>query len=78
MNWHDVQDAWEDLGDQIQNQWPATKALDLAIIAGDKIRFTAYLAKVHDLTLAEADEAIDLWLLRVRAAHSDHRLRRAG
>lgn len=70
MHWNDVQDVWDDLGDQIQSQWPATRALDLAMIAGDKLRFTVYLSQVHDLTLAEADESIDLWLLRVRAAHA--------
>lgn len=70
MHWHDVQAAWHDLGDQIQSQWPATSALDLAKIAGDKPRFTAYLAEVHDLTLAEADESIDLWLFRVRGGHA--------
>lgn len=76
MHWHDVQMAWDGLGDQIQDQWPATDALDLAMIAGDKLRFTRYLADVHHLTLAEADEAIDLWLLRVRMGRE--RTARAG
>jgi hypothetical protein len=69
MHWQDVQTAWDQLGDQIQAQWPATNALDLAMIAGDKSRFTTYLAEVHDLTPFEADEAIDLWLLRIRTDH---------
>ena len=66
MHWEDVQAVWDQLADQMQAQWPAVRALDLAMIAGDRYKFTRYLADVHDLTLAEADEAIDFWLYRVR------------
>ena len=73
MDWRDVQQAWQDLGDQIQDRWPAVQALDLAMIAGDKQRFTAYLADVHELTLAEAQEVIELWLYRVRGDLGERR-----
>ncbi|MEM6825189.1 MAG: hypothetical protein AAF566_08750 [Pseudomonadota bacterium] len=66
MHWEDVQAAWNDLADQMQSQWPAVRAFDLALIAGDRYKFTRYLADLHDLTMAEADEAIDFWLFRVR------------
>lgn len=65
MDWTAVQEAWDDLGDRIQTQWPATRALDIALVAGDRDRFTAHLAEAHDLTAAEAAEAIDLWLIRL-------------
>lgn len=67
MHWEQVQAAWHDLADQMITEWPAAEAIDLAKIAGDRYRFTRYLSDVHDLTMAEADEAIDFWLYRMRA-----------
>ena len=66
MHWHEVRAAWGCLGDRIQDQWPEMRALDLARIAGDKAKFTAYLAAAHDLTEAEAAEAIEIWLMRLQ------------
>ena len=65
MNWHDVQTAWHDLADQIQAAWPEARAIDLARIAGDKPSFAHYIAKAHDLTYAEAEDAIEDWLVRM-------------
>ena len=66
MNWNDVQTAWHQLGDQILETWPETSAVDLVRIAGDKPSFARHLAKVHELTHAEAEEAIEDWLVRLR------------
>jgi hypothetical protein len=66
MNWNDVQTAWHELGDQIQENWPETQAADLMRIAGDKPSFARHLSKVHELTNAEAEEAIEDWLIRLR------------
>lgn len=68
MYWHEVQAVWDKLADEIQDRWPEVRALDIAHIAGDQEKFTAYLAEVHDLTPSEAQEAIDLWIYHIRTA----------
>ncbi len=66
MDWQDVKSAWDQLGERIQDNWPETRSDDLMRIAGDRSNFADYLARAHDLTRAEAGEAIDDWLLRMR------------
>ena len=46
-------------------QWPETTAERVLAIAGDQDMFTRYIADCHDLTLAEAAEAVEMWLYRV-------------
>lgn len=64
MSWSEIEKAWSELIDHIVDRWPETAAEPLLAIAGDRTRFTDYLARSHDLTLAEASEAIEAWLMQ--------------
>jgi hypothetical protein len=64
MTWTDIEHRWTDLIDHIRERWPETAAEHLHAIAGDRARFTDYLAEVHELTWAEAADAIEVWLFQ--------------
>lgn len=64
MIWNLVQDAWNDLANEILADWPELAAGHMASVAGDPAAFAQYLADTQDLTLAEAKEAIEDWILR--------------
>lgn len=60
--WTLVETQWHETVDAIAARWPETGPEDLVAINGDHTRFVTYLAQVHDLTLREADEAVEDWL----------------
>lgn len=49
--------------DQIRALRPGTTPADLAAVGGDRAALARHLALYHDLTLREADETIEDWLL---------------
>lgn len=67
MSWTEIKDRWPALIDDIRQRWPETATDTLQEIAGDRSRFTDHLAQSHDLTWAEAADAIEIWLMQ-RAA----------
>ena len=73
MRWTDVEADWNVFIAQIVAAWPELSPRRLAAIAGDRMEFNRYLAAGYDLTLGEAAEAVDLWLIRV-ARHRVHTL----
>ncbi len=68
MHWSEIEARWADLIDHIRERWPETAHETLHAIAGDRDRFTDYLAEVHELTWAEAAEAIEMWLIQRRVS----------
>jgi hypothetical protein len=64
MSWKEVETAWHDLVDRILAQWPEASAERVMALAGDRKAFTTYIAERHDLTLAEAADAIEMWMYR--------------
>lgn len=64
MNWADLQKNWTSVVDLIVLHFPYTERLELLKLDGDLTTFARYLAEAHDLTLKEALEAVDLYLLR--------------
>ena len=66
MVWSEIAAAWHGLADAILEQWPEMSAERLSAVAGDRAAFAHYLAEAHDLTLSEATEAIEDWILRLK------------
>ena len=64
MAWTEIETRWSELIDHITERWPETVAERLQAIAGDRVKFTDYLAEAHDLTWAEAADAIESWLVQ--------------
>ncbi len=64
MFWKEVESAWHDLVDLILAQWPEASADRVMSLAGDRDAFTDYIADRHDLTRAEASDAIEIWMIR--------------
>ena len=67
MNWTDVQSAWMEFADQILARWPELHGEKLVEIAGDRTAFAGYLSNSHDLTLSEASEVIETWILGLQS-----------
>lgn len=65
MTWDEIETSWHDLVDRIIDQWPSMSADRVMAIAGDRNSFTRYIAESHDLTIAEATEAVELWMYRI-------------
>lgn len=65
MRWTEVETAWNNLTNSILEQWPEMSAAKLAEVAGDREAFALYISRTYDLTVNEASEAIEDWLLRV-------------
>ncbi len=62
MKWRIVQENWAALFEAIEERWPQVEEADLIEVDGDRQGFTDYVARVHDLTQAEAREEIETWL----------------
>ena len=65
MRWTDVEAAWHELVDQIVAAWPELAAEQLLAIAGNRSEFVRYVAARYDLTVTEAADVTDLWLMRL-------------
>lgn len=65
MTWKEIETAWHELVDGILAQWPAMSCERVLAIAGDRAEFTRYIAESHDLTMSEAAEALDMWMIRI-------------
>lgn len=64
MSWADIQRNWTSVVDLIVLHFPHTERLELLKLDGELTTFARYLAEAHDLTLREALEAVDFFLLR--------------
>ena len=62
MKWRIVQENWPAFFEHIEERWPQVEEEDLIEIGGDRQAFTDYVARVHDLTPAEAREEIATWI----------------
>lgn len=62
MKWQRVSADWPAFVGPIQQRWPNTTEADLLALDGDRAGLTRYLSRTHDLTQAEADEQIAVWL----------------
>ncbi|KKL94872.1 hypothetical protein LCGC14_1860340 [marine sediment metagenome] len=63
MKWTEVAENWPAFFERIEDKWPAVSQTDLIDIDGDRDRLAYYLADRHEITLGEANEQIDEFLL---------------
>jgi len=62
-----VEARWHEMVADMAARWPATSPDVLRETGGDRRRVAEHLARSHELTVAEARDAIDDWLA-LRAA----------
>lgn len=63
MSWTLALISWSDLLDQLCNTFNHLDRNALIRFRGNRAQMNLYLAETHDLTLAEASEALDDWLV---------------
>jgi hypothetical protein len=63
MRWQQVAASWPSFVQVISSRWSRLDPAKLAEMNGDRDRFEAHLSSSHDLTRAEAREAVEVWLI---------------
>ena len=63
MEWQQVAADWSAFVEAIGTRWPRMDTIEVVAIDGDRERFEAYLATVHDLTAQEARDEVETWLV---------------
>lgn len=67
MAWKQLFENWADALPRIMARYPHVDPVALRRYRGNRSLFVAYLAATHDLTLAEAGEAVEDMLARFGA-----------
>lgn len=67
MAWKQLFENWADALPKITSLYPHVDAVALQRFRGNRALFVAYIAATHDLTLREAEEAVDDMLFRFGA-----------
>lgn len=62
MPWKMIEANWCNYAEDFVARFPATDTEAVTALAGSLKGLREYLAIAHDLTLAEAGEAVDSWL----------------
>ncbi len=62
MNWTDLTRNWRDSYEALQAEFPNLEQSAMPFLKGDQDRFESYLAATHDMTLEEAQSALDAFL----------------
>lgn len=63
MPWPDVLTNWSTLIDPLCRDFPHLQTDALRRFRGDRAKMELYLAETHDLTLSEAVETLEDWLI---------------
>ena len=64
MTWNDLTRNWAESYRALRQEFPGLEASAMPFLKGDQDRFESYLAATHDMSLAEARDAFDAYLLR--------------
>ena len=67
MDWTVVEAEWADWVGWFRARWPELEADRLEALQGDRAGMVRYLSETYELTLLEADEALDEIVLRLDA-----------
>ena len=62
MPWDHVLASWPNLADHLCADFKHLEETAVRRFRGDRTKLVIYLAETHDLTEAEAAEALDQWL----------------
>lgn len=62
MTWNTARAHWPQLLEQLCHDFNHLELTALRRFRGDRTKMETYLAETHDLTLAEAHEALEEWL----------------
>lgn len=63
MTRQDIQDRWSVRIDEIRRHWPELTETRLRRVGGDMPELRRYLAETYELTVGEATEAVEDWLI---------------
>ena len=66
MNWSDLTRDWANSYRALRAEFPQLEASAMPFLKGDQDRFESYLAATHDMSLIEAQNALDDFLMRHR------------
>lgn len=62
MRWTTVTQHWPAFIEPIMQSWPNAEEAELLSLDGERDALTRYIAVRHDLTPAEAEEQVAVWL----------------
>ncbi|SMX31163.1 hypothetical protein [Octadecabacter ascidiaceicola] len=62
MSWTQARALWPQLSASLCQRFRHLNPTAMARFRGDRAKLNLYLAQTHDLTLAEAAQALDDWL----------------
>lgn len=64
MKWNDLTQNWAANYAALQIEFPRLEPCAMPFLKADQDRFESYLAATHDMTLKEAQDALDAYLSR--------------
>ncbi|MEL6466017.1 MAG: hypothetical protein AAFQ58_13700 [Pseudomonadota bacterium] len=64
MNWNDLTRNWAENYRALCREFPKLEPSAMPFLKADQDRFESYLAATHDMSLKEAQDAFDAYLLR--------------
>lgn len=64
MSWSDITRDWASGYSALRQEFPKLEPSAMPFLKGDQDRFESYLAATHDMSLKEARDAFDAFLLR--------------
>ncbi|MEO0400849.1 MAG: hypothetical protein AAF214_00580 [Pseudomonadota bacterium] len=68
MTWNDLTRDWAASYRALCNEFPHLEPSAMPFLKADQDRFESYLAATHDMSLKEAQDAFDSYLMRQSAA----------
>ena len=66
MTWSELTQDWATSYKALQGAFPNLEPSAMPFLKGDQDRFESYLAATHDMSLIEAQNALDDFLMRHR------------